>query len=101
MKEPKKTNLQIRGVSPELVAKVRERADKKNQTMSQYLIDLIRKETEHLSLEEWLDLVRRQPPTPVRGIITAAQAVREAREERAEHLANIFRERDRARKARA
>jgi hypothetical protein len=87
MKKEKTTNLQIRGMPPALRQKVRERAGKKGLTMSQYLIEVIRRETEQPSMEEWLEEVRSWEPIPVRGGMTAAQAVREAREERAEHLA--------------
>lgn len=81
--------------------KVRARAAKKGQTMSRYLIELIRRDAGQLSLDEWLGLVRSQPRIPTRGLTSPAQAVREAGEERAEHLAGIFRERDRARRGRA
>ncbi len=100
MKGSRTTDLQIRGMPVALRDKVRVRAAKKRQTMSQYLIDLIRKDAEQLSLDEWLDLVRANP-IKTRGRMSAAQAVREAREARAEHLAHVFRERDRARRVRA
>jgi hypothetical protein len=98
MKEGKKTNLQIRGVPPQLVSKVRQRATKKSQTMSQFLIDLLEREMSQPSMEEWLEEVRSWKPIPVRGGMTGAQAVREAREERAEQLARRFEERHRGSK---
>ncbi len=81
------TDLQVRGLPVALRDKVRARAEKQGRTMSQYVIEVLRKETDHPSLEEWLDELRRLPPIPIRGGMTAAQAVREAREERAEQLA--------------
>lgn len=100
MKEAKRTNLQIRGIPPEIVAKVRERAGKKGRTMSQYLIDLIeRGMDEQEKLENWLDEVRTWEPIPVAPGTDVAQAVREAREERAEHLANVVTGRDRSHSA--
>jgi hypothetical protein len=100
MKEAKKTNLQIRGIAPELVAKVRLRANTKSQTMSQYLIDLIQRWIEEQEkAEKWLDEVRTWEPIPVRGGMTGAQAVREAREERVRHLARNAMQRRRSRSA--
>jgi hypothetical protein len=47
--------------------------------MSQYLIDLIRKDAEQPSMEEWLEKIRRSKPIPVRPGTDVAKAVREAR----------------------
>lgn len=84
-----RTDLQIRGMSVVLRNRVRARAAKSGQTMSQYLIGLVEKDTEGRSLEEWLEDVRRWKPIAVRPGASAAQAVREAREERSEHLASV------------
>jgi hypothetical protein len=93
MKKRGQTDLQIRGLPTALRDKVRQRAKRKGQTMSHYLIDLLEREHAKPSLDEWLDEVRRWKPIPVRpGGISPAQAIREAREERAEHLANVFKE---------
>ncbi len=83
-----RTDLQIRGVPQDLIEKLRTRAEKQGTTMSQYAIDLLTQAVSRAELEEWLVRVRRHP-IPVRPGISAAQAVREAREERAEHLANV------------
>lgn len=93
MRGTKKTNLQIRGISTELHDKVRRRAEKRGQTMSEYLTDLIRNDPDQPSMEEWLEEVRRWEPIPVRPGTDVAQAVREAREERAEQLARSFEQR--------
>lgn len=89
----RKTNLQIRGISTELHDKVRKQAEKRGQTMSEYLMDLIRNAPDQPSMEEWLEEVRRWKPVPIRPGTDVARAVREAREERAEQLARSFEER--------
>lgn len=85
------TDLQVRGVPVGLRETVRARAAKKGQTMSQYMIDLIRSDTDRSSLEEWLEKVRRNR-IPVASGMSAAQALREARGEREEHLAHVLEE---------
>lgn len=94
MRTAKRTNLQIRGLPEKLHDIVRRRAAKKGLTMSQYVIGLIEHDRERLALEEWLENIRRHP-IAVHGDMSAAQALREAREERAEHLASLFRPRAR------
>lgn len=92
MKE-RKTDLQIRGVSVDLREKLRDRAESMGKTMSQYAIELLEKDLAYPTLDEWLDDVKKHR-IPVRpGGISAAQAVREAREERAEQLAQGAEER--------
>lgn len=54
--------------------------------MSEYAIELLERDLARPSLDEVLDRIRRHR-IPVRGSMTGAQAVREAREERAEQLA--------------
>lgn len=89
MKRRGQTDLQIRGVPVALRDKVRQRAERKGQTMSQYLIEVLQREHAQPSLDEWLDDVLRQPRTNVR--MDTAQILREAREEREEHLAGHLR----------
>src|SRR5579859_1556618 len=81
-----RTNIQIRGASSALLEKLRARARSKGKTMSQYAMEVLQKDLAYPSLEDWLDEVREQR-IPVRGGMTGAQAVREAREERAEQVA--------------
>src|SRR3990172_4861177 len=78
VKKARTTDLQVRGLPLSLREKIRTRARKKGQTMSRCVIDVLRKDTERLSLEEWLELVRAHP-IRTRGAMTGAQAVREAR----------------------
>jgi predicted RNase H-like nuclease (RuvC/YqgF family) len=92
-KKVTRTNLQIRGLRKDLHAAVRRRAASRGQTMSQYVIALIEQDRDRSSLEQWLEKLKRLPAVPIRGDMTAAQAVREAREERAEQLAHGFEER--------
>ncbi len=77
MRGARTTNIQIRGVPAPLRDKVRTRARKRGQTMSQYLIDLVRMDVDQMSTEEFLEEVRRWKP--LGHGMTGAQAVREAR----------------------
>lgn len=94
MKRGARTNIQIRGAPSALLEKLRARAGKAGKTMSRYAIEVLERDLSHPSLEEWLEKVRRHP-IPVHGDMSAAQALREAREEREEHLASLFRPRSR------
>lgn len=89
MKRGRRTNIQIRGAPTILRDRLRARARRIGKTMSQYAIEVLERDLSRPSLQEWLDEVRRHR-IPVRGGMSAAQAVREAREERADHLAQIF-----------
>lgn len=88
MKKETRTDFQIRGVPRELVEKLRARAESKGKTMSQYAMELLEQDLSRPTLDEVLDRIARHR-IPVRPGISAAQAVREAREERAEHLADV------------
>ncbi len=85
VKKRGQADLQIRGLPVALREKVRQRAKRKGQTMSQYLIEVLEREHERPSLEEWIAEVLKGPPS--RSKMDAAQAVREAREERDKQLA--------------
>lgn len=85
MKRRGQTDLQIRGVPVALRDKVRHRAKRKGQTMSQYLIEVLEREHARPSLEEWIAEVLSGPPS--RSKMSTARAVREAREERDKQLA--------------
>jgi len=92
MKRGARTNIQIRGAPSVLLDKLRARAGRTGKTMSQYAIEVLQRDLSQPSLDEWLDEVRRHR-IPVKGSMTGAQAVREAREERAEQLARNYEER--------
>jgi len=88
MKKRGQTDLQIRGLPVALRDKVRRRAKRKGQTMSQYLIEVLEREHARPTLDEWLDEILSGPRS--RSTMDVAQAVREAREEREEQLAANF-----------
>ena len=52
--------------------------------MSQYLIDLIRRDIEKMDIREWIEMMRKRPRS---GITSeeAQQALRESRDERDAH----------------
>ncbi|HAF10200.1 MAG TPA: hypothetical protein DCK98_08990 [Chloroflexi bacterium] len=59
---------------------LRRKADSNGVSMSQYLIDLIRKDVEKVTLAEWIEMMRRRPRSRVASE-QVQQALREAREE--------------------
>jgi hypothetical protein len=93
VKGTKKTNLQIRGIPSDLHDRVRREADRRGQTMSDYVIELIRNAPDERSIQQWLEEVRSWKPVPLKPGTDTAKAVREAREERADQLARGFEER--------
>ena len=75
----KTTDLQIRGIPLKTRDAVRRKAESKGVSMSQYLIDLIRRDVEKMPLDEWLAMVRKNPPIDIG--MPAAELLREARED--------------------
>jgi len=82
-KTPKKTDLQIRGIPVKTRDALRRKAESKGVSMSQYLVDLIRKDVEKMPLDEWLAMVRKNPTIDIGG--PAADVLREVRDERDAH----------------
>lgn len=79
MAKPTKVDLQIRGVPPLLREQVRRRASSKGVSMSRYVIDVLSADTDRpATINEWLDEVMSDPPTP--GNFSAAGIVREMRD---------------------
>lgn len=76
------TDLQIRGIPVSLRERLRRRAMRKGVSMSQYVIEQLKADLALPTLDEWLDEVARLPKIDLeaRGL-SAAQLVREAREE--------------------
>lgn len=76
------TDLQIRGIPVSLRERLRRRATRKGVSMSQYVIEQLKADLALPTLDEWLDEVARLPKIDLeaRGL-SAAQLVREAREE--------------------
>lgn len=75
----KTTDLQIRGIPVQTRDALRRKAASKGVSMSQYLIDLIQRDVEKLSLDEWLALVRANPPVDIG--MPAADLLREMHDE--------------------
>jgi hypothetical protein len=76
----KTTDLQIRGILVKTRDALRRKADSNGVSMSQYLIDLIRKDVEKVTLAEWIEMMRRRPRSSIASE-QVQQALREAREE--------------------
>ncbi len=79
--KPKTTDLQIRGIPVAMRDKLRRKAQSKGISMSQYLIDLIDREIDTVPLDEWLAMVRKNPPVDLGGL-SAADVLKEVRDER-------------------
>jgi len=75
----KTTDLQIRGIPVATRDKLRRKAKSKGVSMSQYLIDLIDREVDAMPLDEWLALVRSDPPVNLG--VSAAELLREVHDE--------------------
>jgi hypothetical protein len=76
----KTTDLQIRGILVKTRDALRRKADSNGVSMSQYLIDLIRKDVEKVTVAEWIEMMRRRPRSSIASE-QVQQALREAREE--------------------
>lgn len=70
--------LQVRNVPDRLHLALKERAMRRGQSLSSYLLDELERIAEELPLDQWLDEVRGQPPVRLRRGRVAA-AVREGR----------------------
>lgn len=75
----KRTDLQIRGIPVKTRDKLRRKAESKGVSMSQYLIDLIDREVETMPLEEWIAMVRKNPPVDIG--MSAADLLKEIHDE--------------------
>ena len=75
----KTTDLQIRGIPVKTRDALRRKAESKGLSMSQYLIDLIRREVETMPLEQWIAWVRKNPPVDIG--MSAADLLKEVRDE--------------------
>ena len=78
--KPRTTDLQIRGIPVKTRDALRRKAESNGVSMSQYLVGLIREDVERMSVEEWIEMMRKRPRS---GISSAAvqAALREARAE--------------------
>jgi hypothetical protein len=77
--KPKTTDLQIRGIPVKTRDALRRKAQSKGLSMSQYLVDLIRRDVDKLPLDEWIAMVRKDPPVDLGS--SAAEILRELHDE--------------------
>ena len=75
----KTTDLQIRGIPVKTRDALRSKAESKGISMSQYLVDLIRQDVEKMPIEEWIEMVRKNPRVDIGR--PASELLREDREE--------------------
>jgi hypothetical protein len=88
--KPKTTDLQIRGIPVATRDKLRRKAKSSGVSMSKYLIDLIDREVvERMPLDEWLAMVRKNPPVDLGGM-SAADLIHEDRAERDAHWDELW-----------
>ena len=71
--------IQIRNVPDDLHRKLKARAAERGQSLSDYLLEIIRIEAEQPTLEEWLARVKSREPVDFE--LSSAELVRELREE--------------------
>ena len=85
-------NLQIKNVPVELHEQVRQRARAKRQSVRDYVLDLIERDLRLPTWEAWLDELHTDEPIDLpEG--AATDIIREAREERDEHLTRAITDR--------
>src|SRR6266566_4469455 len=75
----KTTDLQIRGIPVKTRDALRRKAESKGVSMSQYLVELIRRDVGKMPLEDWLAMVRHDPPVKLGR--PAAELLREIHDE--------------------
>jgi hypothetical protein len=78
------SNIQVKNVPPELHGELRRRADQEGLTIRDYVLKLIERDQRLPSKADWLDRVAELEPVAVSQ--SAAEVIREAREERDEQL---------------
>ncbi|MGH3813195.1 MAG: hypothetical protein ACRDUV_12160 [Pseudonocardiaceae bacterium] len=77
-------NVQVKGVPEEVHAELRRRAGARRWTVRDYLLDLIVRDQQRPTREEWLERLHQLRPVDASG----ADLVREARQEREQQLAS-------------
>ncbi len=71
--------IQIRNVPDDVHRKLKVRAAESGKTLSDYLLEIVRRETEQPTLEEFLKRVKSRPPVYLDQ--SSAEIIRELREE--------------------
>lgn len=70
--------IQIRNVPDDLHRKLKARAAERGQTLSDYLLEIVRTEADQPTLDEWLSRIKSREP--VEFELSSAEIVRELRE---------------------
>ena len=75
--------IQIKNVPEDLHDAIRSRAEEKGKTVSEYMLDLARRDLGKLTVQEWVARVRSRPgEEPVRGDFDTAEMIRQDWKER-------------------
>ena len=80
--------IQIRNVPDDVHRTMKARAARAGMSLSDFLLRRIADEARLPSLEEWFERVAQLPP--VENLENPAEAIRDERERRAEHLDRVF-----------
>ena len=75
----KTTDLQIRGIPVKTRDALRRMAESKGVSMSQYLVDLIRRDVDKMDVAEWIEMMLKRPRSGIPSS-EVQQALRESRE---------------------
>ena len=76
--------IQIRNVPEELHRKLKARAAQAGKSLSDYLLEQIRREAERPTMEELIARLEALPPVKTR--LSSAEVIRQERQKRARHL---------------
>ena len=82
--------IQVKDVPDDLHVALRERAKKRGTTLSEYVLELLRRDLEQPTLDEWFERVKQREPVDL-GDVDVVEIIREGREERDERLQRALR----------
>lgn len=82
--------IQIKNVPDDLHEALRARASKQGTTLSEYALELLRRDLQRPTLDEWFETLKRREPVDL-GNVDVAQVIQEGREERDEQLLRALR----------
>jgi antitoxin FitA len=83
-------HIQIRNVPEDVHRTLKVRAAKAGMSLSEYLLRGIVEDASRPTLQEMTERIRSRPPADLGGVSTA-EIIREEREARDQHLADVFR----------
>jgi plasmid stability protein len=86
--------IQVKNVSPELHAQLRARARAEGRSLSDYVLDVLRRDLSLPTMREWLDRLGRDEPVTDISSERIVQTIREGREERDEQIQRAITHRD-------